>query len=50
VVRHGYDGTSQSDFYRLVSTDIAGKSHPGWIQCPAQSAYSTKIEFVAESR
>ena len=38
VVRHGYDGTSQRDFHCLVSADVAGKPHPGWIQIPAQSA------------
>ena len=37
VVRHRYDGTSQRDFHRLVSADIAGRPHPGWIQIPAQS-------------
>ena len=36
-VRHRYDGTSQRDFHRLVSADIAGRPHPGWIQIPAQS-------------
>jgi HD domain len=38
VVRHGYDGTRQRAFHRLVSADIAGKRHPGWIHIPAQPA------------
>ena len=38
VTRHGHHGTSQADFHCLVSVDIAGKLHPGWIQIPAQPA------------
>jgi hypothetical protein len=38
VVRHGYDGISQRPFRRLVSADVAGTRHPGWIYIPAQSA------------
>ena len=31
VVGHGYDGTGQQAFHRLVSPQIAGKRYPGWI-------------------
>jgi hypothetical protein len=34
VIRHGYDGIDRSAFHRLVTTQIAGNRHPGWIQMP----------------
>lgn len=38
VMGHGYDGTGQQAFHRLVSAQIAGKRYPGWINIPAESA------------
>jgi hypothetical protein len=38
LTRPGHYGTSQADFHYLVSVDIAGQPHPGWIQIPAQPA------------
>lgn len=38
VVGHGYDGTGQQAFHRLVSPQIAGKRYPGWINIPTESA------------
>jgi len=35
VARQCYDGTGQRAFHRLVSVNIAGKRHPGWIHIPA---------------
>ena len=46
VVRHRYGGTGQRAFHRLVSADIAGKRHPGWIHIPAQSAEHHVVGLV----
>jgi hypothetical protein len=34
VLRHGGDRTGQSAFQRLVTVQIAGNRHPGWIHFP----------------
>jgi HD domain len=34
VIQHDHDGTGQAAFHRLLSADIAGKQHPGWIHIP----------------
>jgi hypothetical protein len=34
IVRHGYDGIDQGAFRRLVSVQVAGHRHPGWIYAP----------------
>jgi HD domain len=34
VTCHGYNGIDRSAFHRLVSAQIAGNQHPGWIHIP----------------
>jgi class 3 adenylate cyclase len=38
VVCHGYDGIDHRAFRRLVTAQIAGNQHRGWIHIPAQAA------------
>jgi class 3 adenylate cyclase len=38
VIRHGYDGIDQHAFHQLVSVQIAGNRHLGWIQIPEEAA------------
>ena len=37
VVRHGYDQAGSNTYHRLVTRQIAGKRHPGWIQLPGHA-------------
>ena len=50
VVRHGYNGIDQSAFYPLVSIQIAGRRHKGWIYIPGQTSQHDVTEIISYQR
>ena len=38
VVRHGTGGTGHTAFHRLVTAEVAGNQHQGWIHLPLAAA------------
>jgi len=38
VVRHGPAGTAHTAFHRLVTAEVAGHQHQGWIHFPLAAA------------
>jgi class 3 adenylate cyclase len=50
IVRHGYDGIDQGAFRRLVSVQVAGHRHPGWIHAPEPAIHPQVADLASYRR
>jgi hypothetical protein len=46
VIRHGYDGIDGRTFEPIISLEVAGQLHTGWVQVPAEAMANQAIPRI----